>query len=323
MNTRIPLWIVLSGVSVALIEVCYILDIVPVKVSAYLGLGFLVLTLVPVHFRKLVRYRRDFGITAGVISVLHFFFALLIYFNLSLNQLFSKAMPYGTLALIVLVILLITSNYALQRKLGNKWRQIHAFVWFALPLVLVHAYVAALMFEGGVPVLAIVIMGCLVIFGFIKLFMPNTNNKDAIRDIVLIVVGFLVAIGIYIVLSSRNIKPTSVNDNTNPTDVTLAITQPTSEVSQQSNQNIAPTNINIFTPQDLASHNSISDCYIAFQGLVYDVTSYLPMHPGGERKALPKCGQAIDNFDSMHSGGSFASSKIQTILKPLSIGQIQ
>lgn len=36
-----------------------------------------------------------------------------------------------------------------------------------------------------------------------------------------------------------------------------------------------------YTLSDLAAHSSASDCWLAIDGKVYDVTSYIGKHPGG------------------------------------------
>ncbi|MFH1802486.1 MAG: cytochrome b5-like heme/steroid binding domain-containing protein [archaeon] len=45
---------------------------------------------------------------------------------------------------------------------------------------------------------------------------------------------------------------------------------------------------------ELSQHNSLEDCWISYNGKVYDVTSYLPRHPGSAGKILPYCGSATE-----------------------------
>ena len=44
--------------------------------------------------------------------------------------------------------------------------------------------------------------------------------------------------------------------------------------------------------QELAPHNSQSDCWVAYDGKVYDITSFLPNHPGTAGRIIPYCGTA-------------------------------
>lgn len=58
------------------------------------------------------------------------------------------------------------------------------------------------------------------------------------------------------------------------------------EVVQNQNQN-SGSGISI---NELLKHNSESDCWVAYDGKVYDITNFLPNHPGGINKILPYCG---------------------------------
>ncbi|HTZ41819.1 MAG TPA: cytochrome b5-like heme/steroid binding domain-containing protein [Candidatus Omnitrophota bacterium] len=44
------------------------------------------------------------------------------------------------------------------------------------------------------------------------------------------------------------------------------------------------------TESALALHNTETDCWVAYQGKVYDITSWLHIHPGGVNAILPYCG---------------------------------
>lgn len=52
---------------------------------------------------------------------------------------------------------------------------------------------------------------------------------------------------------------------------------------------------NVISTDSLAKHNSASDCWVAFQGKVYDITAFLPNHPGGAGAIIPTCGTS-DGF---------------------------
>ncbi len=42
--------------------------------------------------------------------------------------------------------------------------------------------------------------------------------------------------------------------------------------------------------EEFSKHNSPKDCWILFENSVYDVTSFLPLHPGGSEKINQFCG---------------------------------
>eukprot|EP00055_Hartaetosiga_balthica_P006218 m.19237 g.19237 ORF g.19237 m.19237 type:complete len:133 (-) comp5084_c1_seq1:350-748(-) len=46
----------------------------------------------------------------------------------------------------------------------------------------------------------------------------------------------------------------------------------------------------VFTSAEVAKHNTDSDCYYILHGKVYDVTSFLNEHPGGEEVMLDHAG---------------------------------
>jgi len=41
---------------------------------------------------------------------------------------------------------------------------------------------------------------------------------------------------------------------------------------------------------ELKSHNNVDDCWVEYKGSVYDVTSYLPLHPGWVNTIAQFCG---------------------------------
>lgn len=40
----------------------------------------------------------------------------------------------------------------------------------------------------------------------------------------------------------------------------------------------------------LAQHDQASDCWVAYKGVVYDITHWLPRHPGSSAAIAPYCG---------------------------------
>jgi cytochrome b involved in lipid metabolism len=44
----------------------------------------------------------------------------------------------------------------------------------------------------------------------------------------------------------------------------------------------------------LAQHNSTSNCWVAYNGKVYDITKFLPIHPGGTSRIIPYCGTSSE-----------------------------
>ncbi len=75
-----------------------------------------------------------------------------------------------------------------------------------------------------------------------------------------------------------------------------------------------------FTMSQVASHNSAASCYTVIEGSVYDVTSYISRHPGGQSAIKSICGvDGSGAFGGQHSG----ESKPASTLAPFKIGIVQ
>jgi len=69
---------------------------------------------------------------------------------------------------------------------------------------------------------------------------------------------------------------------------------------------------------ELAKHNTSSDCWLAIRGRVYDVTSWIPKHPGGNDTIVLNGGRdATQLFEAYHPA------KVQTMLANYDIGGIE
>lgn len=55
------------------------------------------------------------------------------------------------------------------------------------------------------------------------------------------------------------------------------------------------------SPEQLASHNREDDCWVAYNGIVYDITAWLPRHPGSAKAIAPYCGTE-EEFTKAFSG---------------------
>lgn len=59
------------------------------------------------------------------------------------------------------------------------------------------------------------------------------------------------------------------------------------------------------TGATVAEHNSRESCWSSINGNVYDLTSWIPQHPGGEQAILQLCGKdGSAKFNGMHGGSA-------------------
>jgi isopentenyl diphosphate isomerase/L-lactate dehydrogenase-like FMN-dependent dehydrogenase len=75
----------------------------------------------------------------------------------------------------------------------------------------------------------------------------------------------------------------------------------------------------VFTAAEVAKHNTTDSCWVVLYGNVYDVTEFLPSHPGGSKIILSLAGKdATDEYDPVHPPGT-----LEEHLKPeAKLGQI-
>lgn len=64
---------------------------------------------------------------------------------------------------------------------------------------------------------------------------------------------------------------------------------------------------------ELATHDSKADCWVVYDGKVYDVTSYLSRHPGGAGTIVPTCG-SVGEFTRAFEG-QHGKSKVGMLMK--------
>lgn len=92
-----------------------------------------------------------------------------------------------------------------------------------------------------------------------------------------------------------------VKNSTTPTKSTTPNTSTNTSTSQTSGG---------ITMSDVAKHGSRSSCWSAINGSVYDLTSWIPNHPGGEQTILSLCGVDGSNAYNGQHGGSTKTARI-------------
>lgn len=59
------------------------------------------------------------------------------------------------------------------------------------------------------------------------------------------------------------------------------------------------------TEAEVAQHSDAKSCWSIINGSVYDLTSWIPKHPGGPQAILQLCGaDGSEKFNSVHGGAA-------------------
>ncbi|KKP69367.1 hypothetical protein A2X44_04410 [candidate division CPR3 bacterium GWF2_35_18] len=121
-----------------------------------------------------------------------------------------------------------------------------------------------------------------------------------------VILIIIVIVGTYILMNQGKDKNTSSENNT---------TQNESTQSATDNKK--------FTLEEIATHNSEDDCYLIIEDKVYNVTSFISSHPGGQA-ILQGCGtDATTLFETKPMGSNTPHSQsARNLLQSYYIGDL-
>jgi len=92
------------------------------------------------------------------------------------------------------------------------------------------------------------------------------------------------------------------------------------EVNVNENSNSGNQSLKFYSLKEVEVHNSKESCWSVIRGNVYDLTSWISNHPGGEKAILKICGKdGTQLFEKQHGG----KEKPEKILSQFEIGKIQ
>lgn len=116
--------------------------------------------------------------------------------------------------------------------------------------------------------------------------------------------------------SPRANTPVTTTTETTPTKPTPSTT--TATTVNTTTGEVTP-GAKTYTMADVSAHKSMTSCYSAINGVVYDLTMWINMHPGGKDKILAICGiDGTNNFMMKHHGAE----KFMTVLARFKIGML-
>lgn len=128
------------------------------------------------------------------------------------------------------------------------------------------------------------------------------------RIILAVAFATILTLGFYLFTKNQNIA-TQPSINTSQEQSSESVTESDDKMSAKS-----------YTLSEVSSHATASDCWLIIQDNVYDVSKFIPMHPGGE-EILKGCGKdATSMFNSRPTDGTAHSEKANENLENFLIG---
>jgi cytochrome b involved in lipid metabolism len=95
-------------------------------------------------------------------------------------------------------------------------------------------------------------------------------------------------------------------------------------VPNQNNLTVVNNNTGVtLTSAEVASHNTLQNCWLIISGKVYNVTSYISQHPGGAQMILNSCGKdGTTMYQTKGGGGGNHSNNAYNLLSNYLIGNL-
>lgn len=110
-----------------------------------------------------------------------------------------------------------------------------------------------------------------------------------------------------------------------PTQSQVVLNPLSGIIPEQTKQNLLATDQTgvMLTSGEVATHNTLRNCWIIISGNVYNVTSYIAVHPGGTAEITNNCGRDATNaFQTKGGGGSNHSQSAYSLLSQFLIGSV-
>lgn len=83
-----------------------------------------------------------------------------------------------------------------------------------------------------------------------------------------------------------------------------------------------PTADSGITTTEIAKHNNTNNCWVIISNKAYNVTSYIPLHPGGPDKIIKLCGKDATVAFTTKGGKGSHSQSAQDMLDNYYVGDL-
>jgi len=152
----------------------------------------------------------------------------------------------------------------------------------------------------------------------------KSKKKSPITSIIttLIVIAIAGAAGFFL-LGGKDDNNKTVNTDNSSSQTTSSNENEEQSPAAGSDRASAPTK------EQVALHDKSSDCWTIVEGVVYDITEYVPKHPGGDEilKACGADGTTLFTERKTASGekvgsGTPHSSRAESMLKEYEVGKL-
>lgn len=114
----------------------------------------------------------------------------------------------------------------------------------------------------------------------------------------------------------ERVAPTPESSPTPEASASETSTSPSSTVSATTDEAMQ------YSLEELAKHNTASDCWIGIEGKVYNVTDFIGQHPGGQA-ILFGCGKDATAVFNKRANGTPHSEDARALLPQFEIGTLK
>ena len=120
----------------------------------------------------------------------------------------------------------------------------------------------------------------------------NTSKSSRLTIILIVLILLAGAYLAYAVYNSNqaNSEPVATENGSSSTESNTS-TNPISNPTPDNTVSTPKSNQTTYTQAQVAEKNSKSDCWTIIDNKVYDITKYIPNHPGGEEEITKICGK--------------------------------